>query len=308
MTHLKKGEGVTPAERGDEEHMNTKSLKERIDDHLTNIAQELASGTFQGLMTHLKSHARYRSYSPLNRLAILCQRPATGHVMSATAWRELGRTVRDKAQPIFILAPYFGKKEDEDPHSPANALPGAGPNRKPASSTERDTPTYYFTVKVYAVEDTEGPDLTLPGEITHHQVSEEGLQRLIQECPYHLVWDDQPEVRVDERQVYLPSGVATQAGEMLNILHGWAFKDLTDANPKSTHDAEVFHTEATLAAYAVAEVLGLPNREYTLQKLALMWGGKPRRVKHGLARVDKCVARLLNVLAPLEDSLMEHAA
>lgn len=286
--------------------MDTKCLKERIDDHLTTIAQELASGRCQGLMAHLESHARYRSYSPLNRLAIMCQRPDTRHVMSASAWRELGRTVKDRAQPIFILAPYFGKQPERDPNAPSSALPST--NTATLTKPDRGTPVYYFTVKVYAAEDTEGPDLTLPGAVTHRQVSEEGLQRLIEECPYQLVWDDQPDVRIDQQQVYLPSGVASQAGEMLNILHGWAFKDLTDANPKSTHDSEVFHTEATLVAYAVAEVLGLPNRAYTLQKLALMWGGKPRRVKYGLARIDKCIARLLNVLAPLEDNLLEHAA
>lgn len=294
--------------------MHTRDLKAQIDGHLQAIADELAQGSGSGLLAHLKSHARFRTYSPMNRLAILLQRPHTRAVLGERAWQDLGRSLTQNARPIYILAPTFSTQdqaEPNDPDDPRHALPGSPTGRREQDAAPKrrtDTPVYYRTVRVYAAEDTDGPPMTLDDILPPREVSEEGLQRLLDECPYTVQWDDGQGVRTTGGVIRLPRGEWPQATEMMNLLYGWALLDLHDANPKLTHGEDTFQTEAALGAYAVAEVLGLPNQTFTLERIRLLWGGKPRRVKNGLARVDRSVQRLLNVLAPLAGTLTEEAA
>lgn len=297
--------------------MNTRSLKDAVEQRLVTLCQELAEGRGRGITAHLQSHARFRTYSTRNRHAIMAQRPETSRVLSRGTWEGLGREVRGDAQPIFILAPlFFGQRApaaEINPNASVLALTGQaaptvpGTLQLPPSGTP-ERPSGYHAVPVYAAEDTTGDPLRPAAPEPLAAISEETLNALIGLCPYPVVWGDVDEITVLPQLITLPQAAVGQATACLNILRGWAQADWISSNPASKHDDLTRRTEAVLTAYAVGEALGWPNLEFTVGELQLMWGGKPRKLGNALSRIDKSVQRLLSLLSPLADVLPEDVA
>lgn len=299
--------------------MDTKTLKDRIEDDLLRLCQELAQGKGAGIAAHLRSHAHFRTYSPFNRRAILLQRPQATSVMSKPAWEALGRSVREGAEPIFILAPMFFTQRTPDAapdaptpatlilNAPVPATPAA-PTPLPFTSAQPQRPSGYHAVRVYAAEDTTGDPLRDRVDEPAAQISEETLNGLLGLCPYRVVWDDVDDVQIDSSVITVPRAASSQGAACLSILRGWALADWASHNPGSKHDERVRRSEAVLVAYAVGEALGWPNLAFTVSELQLMWGGKPRKLGNALTRIDKSAQRLLARLKPLAEAVSEEVA
>lgn len=71
--------------------------------------------TSEGWKAWLRSRSRFHNYSWNNRMLIVCQNPTATALRGRTQWRkDFNRHLTKGARAIWILAPVFGKKKDNE--------------------------------------------------------------------------------------------------------------------------------------------------------------------------------------------------
>lgn len=86
--------------------------KQRIDDAIQSLTDELSAGKSETLEAFLGMLSRFHSYSFGNVMLILAQRPDATRVAGYRAWQKLGRQVRKGEKSITIIAPMLIKHEN----------------------------------------------------------------------------------------------------------------------------------------------------------------------------------------------------
>lgn len=126
--------------------------KARIQARVKEAREQLSSGldaltSTEQFHAYLKMVGRMPNYSAFNSLLIHWQMPDATHVASESAWKRMGRTRKQKAKPIRILAPRSFTRTETDPTTGEEVkVRGIIPNA-------------YNTVSVYDVTQTEGKAL-----------------------------------------------------------------------------------------------------------------------------------------------------
>src|SRR5271157_119878 len=112
---------------------------------------------------YLKFQSKFHSYSFLNTLMILLQKPGATQVAGYTKWRELGRYVKAGENGIAILVPYKrNKKSEGDQKQTAVELGVIGlddGSQKSGNQSARKETVFFGTGYVFDVSQTEGEEI-----------------------------------------------------------------------------------------------------------------------------------------------------
>jgi hypothetical protein len=217
-----------------------------------------------GFQRALDVMGRFWRYSPCNQWLIQRAQPCATRVAARSAWAELGRTVRDGAVPIQILAP----------------------------SSPRGFP--FIIVEVFDIAQTKGRpvpelDLVLHGRTDRVAVLERAAEKLgIRIAPLH-----------DRRAI---SGCSIggeirirpdlpQQERAAVIAHELAHEILHQAGPHPQRTYAAVETEAEATSYVVLRALGLPSKAPTY----IAWrGGSGALIARSLRRIQRAVKRILD--------------
>src|SRR6266568_4330827 len=131
----------TPEERTDVRNTRLQEAHARLD---AGVAELLADGS--AWRHWLDVQARMHRYSFNNVVLIMSQCPEASLIFGFRDWSKYGRSVRKGERAIWILAPFTGKRDEQD----------AGGNE-----TTRKF-TYFRPVPVFDVLQTEGDALEQP--------------------------------------------------------------------------------------------------------------------------------------------------
>lgn len=275
---------------------NTPREQSRLQIMWERLANELAKGEAQSLLTWLRASSNLRSYSSQNRILIIIERPGATTAMSEKAWNACGRTLRPDAKPVMIYAPRVGKRSEEE--GDKETQEGSGPSKRRS--------VRFGQVPVYTEADTEGEALKrtftplIGADI-------EAVNTLTTLCPFDVHWDaEETTFNPQTRSIHIPGG-KDQAEDIFNILTGWAMSELKARNPEALTTPETRQVEALLCAYALTESLGIPSVALSAELLAAHWGGKAKKLKRMTVRVDDTIQVLLNILMPMQAE-EEHPA
>jgi hypothetical protein len=93
----------------------TNDLNTIIKGHLEELAKATDKARVsEEMVRYLEFCAKFHQYSPSNIWLILMAKPEATHVAGYTAWKKLGRYVKQGEKGIKILAPHFWKEEDRE--------------------------------------------------------------------------------------------------------------------------------------------------------------------------------------------------
>lgn len=268
-------------------------LRARLRQHVESLASALAAGQADPLLAHLRAQAHLRGYSAQNRTLVHLQAPGATHVLPASGWAALGRTLKPDARPLLISSPRWRRPAER--------------NDQPADGQVRqDRPAYFVTVPVYDVSSTEGaplreaPARPLGGD-------EATLQALLGLVPFPVQWTPETPVPTFRKgAMLLPAQAATQGEDIVAIVRTWAATELAGSRGEGT-DPLHLQAEADCAAVAICEVLGVDARASTADHIAV-WGGKPKKLRRSLGRITDAAERILAVLLPIAQDLPARAA
>lgn len=89
-----------------QKHSDTvRQAKAAIEEHLQELATEMAQGKSERLVRYLDFCAQFHRYSFGNLMLALCQRPDLTFIAGLRRWNQLGRRVKPGEKGIVILAP-----------------------------------------------------------------------------------------------------------------------------------------------------------------------------------------------------------
>ena len=103
---------------------------------------------------YLKARSRMHNYSWNNALGIFFQRPDATLVLPRTKWEKLGRTIKDDAEPIFVVVPRFSRRRAKGGESPGEGSDETEPGPPELVGFRMDANTVIFDIA-----DTEGADI-----------------------------------------------------------------------------------------------------------------------------------------------------
>ena len=126
-----------------------KQAIERIDQHLQELAEEMAQGKSERLVQYLNFCAQFHRYSFGNLMLAFSQFPTLTRIAGVKQWNKLGRHVKAGEKGIMILAPMpvkrrRGREESESPEEEAE---------------EESTILLFKPVYVFDESQTEGSEL-----------------------------------------------------------------------------------------------------------------------------------------------------
>ena len=158
------------------------------DEELEHIREELTlgmdwlrtSGHYQEMLDNISV---LHGYSPRNQLLIHLQTKGQHtHVGSETTWKELGRTIKPTAQPIFIWRPRFAGKNTTTNANPTDDINPTDDTDTPTPDKKQDKDkkptakkqqvvTGFTVAKIYDYADTEGEEVNFG--LWHKDLTEE---------------------------------------------------------------------------------------------------------------------------------------
>lgn len=228
------------------------SLKQRINE------ERLEDKEFQA--RYLSFVNKLHSYSPMNRLMILAQKPDATACASFTTWKSLGRKPKKgTGLVIFSPAPITRKKYDAD------GEPILDENGDPKTYTFMSYSSRYRT---FDVSDTEGDDLPVLAQMPNVP-AEEFLQMAIDVLARVAVENVRPQDVTPQqfalnisRQARTGNGDADRAMRALEYAARLLMETngITDVSPENWWAARG-------AAYAIAARWGLDAAAYTINML-----------------------------------------
>lgn len=235
---------------------------------------------------YLAFQASFHKYSARNVLMLMVQMPTASQVAGYRAWQALGRQVRKGERGLAILAPCKYTVEDE------------------ATGDKRSFIKGFRVEHVWDVSQTDGEDLPSvvrlldgAGDDTLHA----GLVAQIQAAGF--TYSDEPTgssangyTAWEERRVVVDSGLSP-AQRVKTTAHELAHVLLHDpADPDRPAERGLLEVEAESVSYIVLTALGFAADEYSLGYVAGWSGGSVAVVETVAARVQRCAARVLELL------------
>lgn len=127
-----------------------RDAKEKLDEHLAVLAEQMQQGLSTNLVRYLEVCARLHSYSFRNIVLALSQRADISQLAGIRTWNRLGRNVKRGEKGIAIFAPMTCRRR-----------PVAGEEKDEQDSSENhaELVTRFRIVYVFDVAQTEGKEL-----------------------------------------------------------------------------------------------------------------------------------------------------
>ena len=240
----------------------------------------------------LRTMSHFHTYSFVNQMAILRQRPNACRVAGFNTWKTLGRHVVKGAKGIAILAPVLVKPKRKK----------EGIQTKDLCETTEDKRSLFFrVVYVFDYADTEGTGL--PG-FSLNEVSEDyGMFPLAQAAVEALG------IRVILKPITDPGMSGYSEGKCITVketlpagektatlIHEAAHSLLHCADQKDIGDAlgkKLREVEAESVAYAVMQYLGI---ESTADEYLTLYGVSGKTIKASLGRIRSAVSTLIDAI------------
>lgn len=223
------------------------------------------------------------NYSFSNMVLIAYQRPGATKVAGYKKWQTLGRQVRKGTKAINILAPIL-RKDDE---------------------TGETKCVGFKPVKVFAIEDTDGPDMPETPKV--ELLTGEGpagvlaAVKMLIEAEGFTFALGQPGGEANGVTMYNTKEVIVrddvdEAQQVKTALHELGHVLMHGPKVKGTISRAQAEVEAESVAYVVAGALGLNTEPYTFGYVVTWSGGDTKLVRATGTKVLKVAERILKAL------------
>lgn len=279
----------TDAERKEHRDQRLSAAHDRFQ---AGVAELLADGG--AWQRYLTMQAKMHTYSFHNTMLILTQNPEASMVAGFRKWQEMGRNVRKGEKSIWILAPFTGKRDDEEGLSEDGVI----------------RYTYFKPVSVFDVSQTEGDPLPEP----QHPVQLEGnspelVDRYV--AVQTILEADGWTVKRELPETLGALGTTDPATRLVRI-----HPDVSDAQALKTLVHEAAHiqlehiasiteyrlhrgrmeAEAESTAFLVLSGIGIDTSDFSLPYVAGWSKGDAKIVAEVADRVSKCARAMLDQL------------
>jgi hypothetical protein len=252
--------------------------------------------TSEGWRHYLNLASRLHHYSANNTLLISMQRGDTMAVAGYKTWQQMGRQVRRNPQTIWILAPNKYKVEVENEQTGEKDITTSLRGFRPAA--------------VFAIEDTDGPDLPIPKPLTGEASAAiwDGVTGLLQDQGY-TVSREPIESRANgdtdpkAKRVRVDSSLSPLHA-LKTLVHEWNHVAL--GHVESIEEYRLHRgaqeVEAESATYVTMGGLGLDTSVYSFDYIAGWANGDPKLIMATAERVLTAAHDTIDRLSP-QDAL-----
>ena len=301
-TNAKEYEGMTAKDR-------TKLLEEK----LKTLMQNIIRSPEQLKKFALSWRTGVHSYSFRNNLLILLQNPKASLCAGKGAWLKKHKRAVKKSETYnaqWILAPQFKKEKTTvyDRDEEGNRIPDGDGGYK-LKTVERDRLVWFFSVPVYDVAQTEGPDLDIgmnSSKFEGQEFTVDSMAKCFPEYDINMVgaisdgkaFHNSNKVAVARRK--------NKAQECASLFHEIAHHKLghTDkAKRTARFDGvpmqevrEIVELEAQATAYLVCACVGIDELEGTADYIA-HWKGNVEKIERSAEKVMSTADKMLKQIA-----------
>ncbi len=256
------------------------------------LADALAAGKSESLISYLDAMSRFHQYSFGNCMLIAQQFPAATYVAGFTAWKKLGRTVKKGEKGICILAPLVWKRGDEDDDEEKSKLCG------------------FRAVHVFDISQTEGDALPEFSSV----IGDPGVKLAL----LRQVAKDR-DITVSYKQelggaygiskggeIYVLESL-TPAADFATLAHELAHELLHRSADRQQLSKTVKELEAEAVSYVVSKSVGLENSLEQSTDYIQLYSGDSEQLMKSLDRICRVASELITDLEKLESQRSEAA-
>jgi antirestriction protein ArdC len=240
--------------------------------------------------------SKLHRYSANNLLLIMLQRPETSAVAGYRTWQQLGRQVRRGSEAIWVLGPVKYKIETE--------------NEATGEVSQRMQLRGFKPVPVFAVEDTEGPELPAPAQLDGDApaaiwdgltstLNEQGYTVERVEIPGGAKGDTYPltkVVRIDAR-LHPMEALAVLCHEHHHVALGH-MERIDEYRANHANARGVMETEAESATYVAMTALGFDTGDWSIEYVAGWSKGDQKLLMSTADRVVTAAHQTVDRLSP----------
>jgi len=263
----------------------------KLDQYILDLAnatdEASASAEIRRFLTFF---SKFRQYSFYNSILIYIQNPKAKRVAGFKKWKEVNRGVKRGYRPITILAPIFGKKEENDTEKePINGI-----------KVDKRSPVGFRAVRVIDVEDTYAIDKNgeLPeepkwwGENDTNETANilvKNLEVVIGELGIELTTSDKSNrgekgySKGDHINLLSDSSgggkAATLVHELAHEMMHWKNKSMYYIGDEAKRDRALLELQAESVSYVVLKHYGIPVKHHATY-LALWKANKDKILKY----------------------------
>lgn len=262
-------------------------LEAQVEEAIAELEAQLNEGHSEGFLQVLEWYSQFHSYSPLNVLLIMMQRPTAKLCAGFKKWEKLGYKVKSGEKAIWIRGPMLKKYTDPETGEITERLIG------------------YIAVPVFAQDQLEG-DVQLPtfrealnGDYETYlalAVSAMGAEGI-------LVVEDNLPFGVNGMSMggrVVISKDLPPSGKFNTALHEWCHEVLHHGDDRGETTRHQRELEAESSAFVLARIYGLNNpysRDYVLN-----WKGTVEGLHDSMTRIHLAVKTISTKLGiePIE--------
>jgi antirestriction protein ArdC len=263
--------------------MKSQQIKETIDRATEQLVAALTAGHSQALTAYLKAIGRFHRYSLHNVLLIASQKPNASYVAGFHTWNQLGRSVKKGEKGIFILAPMFRRKAENDPENGEEATsPLAG----------------FRAAYVFDISQTDGQELphigTVAGDSSGYA---ERLRGFTATQGISLEYSETiaPARGMSSgRKITLLPGQSS-AEEFSTLAHELAHELLHRGDRRANTSRSARETEAEATAFVVSQAIGLDTNSAASDYIQL-WKGDAQLLVESLGYIRQAASAMLAAL------------
>jgi antirestriction protein ArdC len=275
------------------------AARDLLDQHLQELAEQMAQGKSENLLRYLEFSAQFHSYSFGNILLIWSQKPNATRVAGLRQWNKLGRHVRSGEKGIMILAPMTVNKRVKEKEAKAESE---------EDSAETEKITLFKPVYVFDVSATEGDALPsllhAEGDVT---ACRPALEKAIRDAGLALEYVDSIPGRPSAAGVSMHGRILVRSDleppeAFRTLIHEWLHEENHwDPEARAERNRTVEETEADAAAFVVCRHFGV--RCDTADYL-LLYDSEPRILLERLETIRRAAARIIEAIegTPASDS------
>jgi hypothetical protein len=267
---------------------------ETLHNQLTEGVQTLT--TSEGWRRMLDMASKLHRYSANNLLLIMLQRPEASAVAGYRTWQQLGRQVRRGSEAIWVLGPVKYKIETE--------------NEATGEVSQRMQLRGFKPVPVFAIEDTDGPELPAPAELSGDAPATlwDGLTSVLNEQGYTVERVEIPGgakgdtdpltkvVRIDAR-LHPMEALAVLFHEHHHVALGH-MERIEEYRANHANARGVMETEAESATYVAMSALGFDTGNWSIEYVAGWSAGDQKLLMSTAERVVSAAHQTVDSLTP----------